>query len=194
MKCYLLGSQVSKKSAWACAPDSLTYQELIPELNEKQTFPFRLQLKKVELRQGDVIESDELHGLRLWDDLLPGSYALSFISERLRSIIENNLTGSEKIEWISADVAGAGVTKKYFVAKFSQELDVLDFRKTKFGVDKKHIIIPYFSSRKIANYSIFHKPGWFWQVPTALYVGEKLRKIMKKEKITGVSFEEVQTV
>ncbi len=122
--------------------------------------------------------------------MLPESYALPLMSKRLRLIIENNLTGKEKIEWITANVIGGNVTQKYYVAKFRCKLDVLDHKETVFGENAAHIVIPCFSSKKIMAYAVFHKPGWFWKIPTALYVCERLKKIITKERLTGVAFEE----
>lgn len=67
-------------------------------------------------------------------------------------------------------------------------------QRTLFVSGTNHIIKPFFSKKKISNYSLFHKPGNFWEITSALYVSEAVKKDIEKEKLTGLDFETISIV
>lgn len=166
--------------------------ELIQILNGKNELPFELSLVKLDVEENGLIESNDLSDLKeIWLDYQPNSLAWPLISERLKSIIEANLTGNEQIDWIECKVKNGSEERTYFILRFNKMLDVLDMQKTMFVQGTDHIIKPVFASSKISAYSIFSEPSSYelWKITSGLYVSETLKKAIQKQKLTGMDFE-----
>ena len=147
----------------------------------KSKIPFGYTLKDFD---DNIIKNDPI-----WLDYLPSSKVWPFMSEKLKNIIDERLTGKEKIVWMTAKVKGPDEVRIYYVPRFEKKLDVLDIKKTKYYSGK--IKLPYFSLPKIQSYSMFSPKGTFWQITSYLIVTEEIKKAIVKEKLTGISFEEV---
>ena len=167
-------------------------QDLISELNGINKLPFELSLVKLDVGKNALIESNDLSDLKeIWLDYQPNSLAWPLMSERLKSVIEANLTGNEQIDWIECKVKNGSEERTYFILRFNKMLDVLDMQKTMFVQGTDHIIKPVFASSKISAYGIFSKPSLYdlWKITSGLYVSDVLKKAIQKEKLTGVDFE-----
>jgi len=190
---YLLSGKNNPKVASAFAPEGTKLaHELIPELDIVDELPFELNLVKLTIGKNGLIESSDLSDLKeIWQDYQPNSLAWPMMSEKLKSVIEKNLTGNEGIDWISAIVRTSGERRMYYIPRFSKMLDVLDAQKTIFIQGTDRIIKPVFSLSKINKYSIFHQPAAhnLWKITSALYVNEALKKAVQKDKLTGIDFE-----
>lgn len=118
------------------------------------------------------------------------------MSTKLKSIIELNLTGNEGVDWISAILKGNNEVKTYYIPRFSKLLDVFDMQKTKFVPGTDHVIMPFFSLTNVAQLGISHQtlPGNLWKITSRIYVNEKIKKGIEKEKLTGITFEKVRVV
>jgi len=58
--------------------------------------PFEFELVKLSVGRKGLIKSNDLSGLKaIWYDLQPNSFAWNFMSERLITIVNNNLSGRE---------------------------------------------------------------------------------------------------
>lgn len=166
--------------------------ELILELNGKNKLPFELSLVKLDVGKNGLIESNDLSDLKeIWLDYQPNSLAWPLMSERLKSIIEANLTGNEQIDWIECKVKNGSEERTYYILRFNKMLDVLDMQKTMFVQGTDHIIRPVFASIKISAYAIFSAPSSYelWKITPGLYVIEALKKAIQKAKLTGMDFE-----
>ncbi len=193
MKNYLLSwkHKVELASAFL-AEDSKSDHELINGLEGKKYFTFHFQLKRIQENKTGLVIDDNLSVLKeIWLDYQPNNLAWPLMSEKLRSIIENQLTGHEGVDWIECKIKKQEEERIYFIPRFNKMLDVLDFEKTSFVADTDHIIKPVFSAEKISAYSIFFKPlsHNLWKITPGIYVNENIRKIIKKEKLTGIDFE-----
>src|SRR5690606_17983105 len=136
--------------------------------------------------------SNDLSDLKeIWLDYQPNSLAWPLMSERLKSVIEANLTRNEQIDWIECKVKNGNEERLYFILRFNKMLDVLDMQKTMFVQGTDHIIRPVFASSKISSYSIFSKPSShdLWKITSGLYVSDALKKAIQKAKLTGIDFE-----
>ena len=152
--------------------------------------PFDFILKKVTKGKSGIHVSEDISELNnLWVDYQPNNLAWPLMSEKMKDIIIENLTGRESILWINARIKTKDESKTYYVPCFKEKLDVLDEQKTVFVPGTKHIIKPVFSLNKVVIYSLFHKPQDFWEITSGLYISESLKKAMQKEQITGVGFE-----
>jgi hypothetical protein len=193
-KYFLLSWKNGKEPlASAFAPKgSKLAQDLISELNGINKLPFELSLVKLDVGKNGLIESNDLSDLKeIWLDYQPNSLAWPLMSERLKSVIEVNLTGNEQIDWIECKVKNGSEERTYFIPRFTKMLDVLDMQKTMFVQGTDHIIKPVFASSKISIYGIFTKPSShdLWKITSGLYVSDVLKKAIQKAKLTGIDFE-----
>jgi hypothetical protein len=198
---FLLCGKNSRKVASAIVPEpegSKLSFELIPALNDVEELPFELSLVKLTVGKNGMVKSNDLSDLKeIWLDYQPNSQVWPLMSEKLKSVIESNLTGKEGMDFIKANVKGNGDHRVYYIPRFEKMLDVLDLQQTTFVPGTDMVIRPCFSQLKIGNYSIFHRPSandYSWKIPFALYVNEALKKAIRKEKLTGVSFEKTFVV
>jgi len=193
-KYFLLNLKNGKEPlASAFAPKgSKLAQDLISELVGINKLPFELSLIKLDVGKNGLIESNDLSDLKkIWLDYQPNSLAWPLMSERLKSIIEANLTGNEQIDWIECKVKNGKEERTYYILRFNKMLDVLDMQKTMFVQGTDHIIRPVFASSKISSFSIFSKPSShdLWKITLGLYVSDALKKTIQKAKLTGMDFE-----
>jgi len=193
---YLLSGKNSQKVASAFAPEGIKLaHELIPALDNIIELPFELRLVKLTIGKNGLVKSDDLSDLKeIWLDNQPNNLFGPLFSEKLKSIIEKNLTGNEGIDWISAIVKAPNEQRSYYIPRFSRMLDVLDPQKTMFVQGTDMIIKPVFSLPKIRKYNMFHTPDShnLWKIPSGLYISESLKKAIQKEKLTGIDLEKTQ--
>jgi len=193
---FFLGDKNHHKTAFAYteAETPLAHQ-LIPGLRTATHLPFDLVLKKVYRHKGVLETSNDLSDLKHeWVDYQPNNLAWPLMSEKMMQVIDRNLTGKESIVWMKAFVKSVHEKKIYFVPRFEKQLDVLDEQQTVFVEGTTHIIKPVFSLIKVRKYSMFHKPRMFWEISSALYINEIVKAEILKEKLSGVSFENVTVV
>ena len=190
---YLLSGELKRKTAFAySACETPVSYELIPHLKKEDELPFDLVLRRVELINGEVKVSDDMSGVEcLWTDYQPNEFAWPLFSENLKNIIIDNLTGNEDIIWIKAIIKLGDERRLYFIPRFRRKLDVIDEQKTLFVKGTDHIIRPVFSLEKVIKYNMFHKPQLLWEVTSGIYVSEKMKEAIQKEKMS-VSFEKTR--
>ena len=192
---FLISVKDMPEMASAFAPEGTKLaHELIIELDNVQELPFEFELIKLSIDKGELVENNNLAGLnKIWLDYQPNSLAWPLFSEKLKTIIVNNLTGKEGINWITAKVNGDNEQRIYYIPRFEKMLDVLDAQKTVYIKGCNYVIRPCFSLKKINNYSIFHQPDNydFWKITSGLYVNEMVKKTIQKEKLIGINFEKV---
>ena len=193
---YFLTNKNYPEVASAFAPDDTKLaHELIPELVDADTLPFELKLVKLSVGKNGLIKSNDLSGLgETWLDLQPNILECHLMSEKLMTLINNNLTGKENLDWISAMINNGDEKRIYYIPRFERKLDVLDEENTLYVKGTDHIIRPHFSLKKIKDLTIFHTPRShdFWRIPTGLYINETLKKGIIKEKLIGIEFEKVR--
>ena len=193
---YFLTNKDYTEVASAFAPDDTKLaHELIPDLDGLDEMPFDFKLVKLSVEKNGLTKSNDLSGLDLtWLDLQPNSLAWPIMSERLKNLVVQNLTGNEYLGWISATISKGDENRTYYIPRFEKKLDVLDEKNTMFVKGTDHIIRPHFSLKKIKDLTIFHAPDShdFWKISPGLYINETLRKSIIKERLTGVGFEKVR--
>ncbi len=188
---YFLAEKVKPSTAFAYRQgDTPLSHELIPDVIGRIELPFELFLKKVATGKGGLQVSDDLSEIKhLWQDYQPNNLAWPLMSEKMKKLISDHLTGKEGLVWINAIVNGSNERKEYFIPRFTYKLDVIDEQKTMFVSGTTYIIKPVFSYAKIANYSLFFAPQDYWEITSGLYVSDALKNAMQKAKLTGVDFE-----
>jgi hypothetical protein len=179
-------------SASAFAPESTKLvHELTADLNGINELNFNLTLIKLTVGRKGLLKSDDLSDIKnVWQDYQLNSLAWPLFSLRLKTVIENELTGAEGIDWIMANINGKEEQKTYYIPRFKQMLDVLNLQETMYVQGTNHIIKPVFSFEKIKKYAIFSEPSNrdYWKITSGLYISETLKKAIVKAKITGVEF------
>lgn len=194
---YSLDGKDYAQGASAFAPDDVApHYILIEELRDTNELPFEFKLVKLTVTKTGLSKSDDLVGIKnIWLDYQLNSLALPMFSERMREIIDQNLTGNEGIDWILAKVKGNDEERNYYILRFNKVLDVLDYHKTSFIEDTDYVIIPTFELAKIQNYSIFHIPSSdnLCSITRSIYINEKLKNQLQKGKLTGLNFEKISS-
>jgi hypothetical protein len=189
--CWKNATQVA--SAFAPKGTRLAH-ELIADIEEIDELPFELELVKLTEKKTGLIKDNDLAGLdSIWLDYQPNSLAWPLMSDRLKLLVSDNLTGKEGIGWITAKVNGNGEYRNYYIPRFEKMLNVLDEQKTIYVKGTDRIIKPCFSLAKISSFSVFHKPSAhnLWKITSGLYISEKIKKAIQKEKLTGMNFEKI---
>jgi hypothetical protein len=180
----------------AFAPkDSKFTLDLIPELDNTDVLPFELDLVILSIGRKGLIKSNNFKDVEnLWLDLMPNSMAFPLMSNRLKEIIDRNLTGNEHINWIHAKIHGNGEEQIYYIPRFEKMLDVLDVKNTIYVEGTDHIIKPCFSITKISNYSIFHEPSskQLSKITLFLYVNENIKREIIRNNLIGVGLEKIK--
>lgn len=194
---YFLSWKQKPESSSAFAPDkTMLGFELIPELDGKRSLPFDFNLKKIKEKKNGIEISDDLSGLKIiWNDYLANSLAWPLMSQKLRTVIDENLTGNEKIDWLSCKIKTIKEERIYYILRFNKLLDVLDLNKTMFVSGTDSIIKPVFSLNKVQRFGIFMAatPGEaeLWRITSGIYVSETLKKAIQKEALTNIDFTKV---
>lgn len=184
-KYYYLGGKMYRNSVFAYSEIDTASPEmdLLPKLVKMTKLNFRFILKK-----NTKIKIEDTKNI--WVDYQPNDYAWPLMSEKLKSIINDRLTGKEKIVWMEVIIKSGKEKRLYFIPRFEKKLDVLDKAKTQYGDRKGSIIIPAFLKEKVIKYSMFFTPQEFWQISPDIIVVEEIKKAIQKEKLTGIVFEE----
>ncbi|WP_343704260.1 DUF1629 domain-containing protein [Chitinophaga sp.] len=192
---YLLSWGHKRDLASANALQALkSDHELIAQLGDEKSLPFDFELRRViETGNGLVVNNDLARLSQTWLDYQPNNLAWPLMSERLRSVIESNLTGKEMVDWITCKVKGVDGERLYFILRFKERLDVLDVEKTTFVHGTDHVIKPVFKGSKVARFGIFHKPlsHELWKITPGLYISETVKEDIWRQKLTGMDFEKV---
>lgn len=191
MKYYWLNYHENDRAPVAFAPEgSPLGHDLIKDLRKVNVFPYPFRLYEVnsinQLAIGELTDQTV--------DYLPNSFAFPLMSERMKSVIERHLFGTECVSWISAPVFGRSMLYNYYIPMFSQKMDTLNHEKTILAPLSGIVLHPCFDSEKIKQYAMFHGESLFWQITLQIYVNETIRKALKQAKITSVQFDPVKVL
>jgi len=188
-------------STVARAPEgSWGWQEMVSLLEGKNELPFALTVYKCTITRKGLVYSPDLTGVEpIWLDYFPSGIGL-VLSEQLKGIIVDHLTGKEGLDWILARVNSDQEQRNYYIPRFAAMLDVLDVEASKFGGLFSNLIGPVFAWSKVQNYSVFPDPVYitnkfpkpegpeFWSIPSTMYVSEAIKKAVLAAKLPGITF------
>jgi hypothetical protein len=121
---------------------------------------------------------------------------LPLFSSKFKEIIEQNLLGTENIDWITAYIYENRFYQKYYVLRFNALFDVLNLEKTKFVFGTNFIEKPIFDASKIQKLAIFTLPAPknHWKITTEIYVSEAIMKALKNSQLKGLDFVKINVV
>lgn len=172
MKYFYLSWIDNKNVKVAKAPKGTLSFELAEKIKGKGELPF-------------VLELD--HDAELLD-YLPNTIAWPLMSERLKELISESLTGQEGLSWIVARVKCGVNETKYFIPRFSRELDILEKSKSIFA-GRDFLVKAHLSLKKVKNYAFFPLPDL--PFTSRNVVSEELKKRIEQSNLTGINFERV---
>ena len=193
-KCYQLCATNPKNSTLAICPpnNTIDYLDMYNYIVTNHKFPFDLKLTKSVLTSNGIRNEDNFSNLATtWFDIQYNEFAYNLFSERLKICIDANKTENDIFDWIKVNIQGITENKTFYIPFFTKLPNILDEKNTKYSGST--IIIPCFDSEKISKYSIFPIRRINWQVPTALYVSEKMKLAIQKEKFNNIKFEKSKT-
>lgn len=189
---FFLSWKERKDVGVAFAPEEAPLRhELVPLLEGKDELPFMLQIKSVHERdEGINMQESPSLFTNITVDFQPNSLALPMMSEGMKNVIGELLTGQEGISWVKAKIKASNKIIFYYIPRFSKKLDVLDLGKTVFVPGTDIIIKPCFSLKKVSSFNMFHDAdNLFWEITSSIYVSGRVKDAIQKAKLTGVSFE-----
>ena len=124
------------------------------------------------------------------DDYIADDLGVPLFSEQVRNIINELMTGEEGIEWYEVPVVQSRNQYRYFAPKFTITLDILNEDSSLYGVNKSILIKAVLSTEKIKKYSIVPIVGssetFFF--PTRIAISDRVKKALKKARVSGISF------
>ncbi len=196
-KIYFMSCNAYQKIASAVAPEGtpLAYQ-MIDRLENLDKMPFDFTLRNMVFTKNGFKYNDDFSKYKgLWGECQICNKPWLLLSDKIRSIIDENLKGGEGIRWISCNVIHEDETRVYYTPFFTKEVDVLDLDKCDYG-NREHtmenLIKPVFDFAKASLYSMFSFSRFdnFWKMPSGAYVSEDLKRKIAKAGIKGPCFEQ----
>ena len=128
------------------------------------------------------------------DDYIADDLGVPLFSEQVRNIIDELMTGEEGIEWYEVPVVQSRNQYRYFAPKFTRTLDILNEDSSLYGVNKSILIKAVLSTEKIKKYSIVPIVGsseaFFF--PTRIAISDRVKKALKKARMSGISFSPIK--
>ena len=128
------------------------------------------------------------------DDYIADDLGVPLFSEQVRNIIDELMTGEEGIEWYEVSVVQSRNQYRYFAPKFTRTLDILNEDSSLYGVNKSILIKAVLSAEKIKRYSIVPIVGsseaFFF--PTRIAISDRVKKALKKARVSGISFSPIR--
>ncbi len=169
--------------------------EIIPLLEGKNIFLADCYFKKIIVEKNGLRYEEVKSEDNVWQDYPPNAFAWPIFSERFMNIIDNNISGNECIDWIKVNIEHFDVIKPYYILRFNKLHEVLDLEKTTYVNGTDHIIVPTFKSSAFEQYQVAVKPSPYhlWKITSGIYVSDKMRQTIIKEKIKEVEFEKCRT-
>jgi hypothetical protein len=148
-----------------------------PEIIHLDKLPYKFYLK-------DNNPEDYLGNIKAWP----------LMSEKMKAVIIENLSGKEDISWIEVDVQTPTEILSYYILKYNTALAVIDLDKTIFISYPDNILKPVFDVAAIKNINIFVKPDRvFPTITCGIFVNDAMKNALRKSKLTGFKFEQLAT-
>lgn len=152
--------------------------------------------EKINFSEGEILinyKSDT----GILPDYLNNDYAWLIISQRCREIFENN-TNPEEVQFINVtlrDLSTGNINMSYYIANVINVLDAIDLKNSNYSIYKSKDS-EVLSIRKYAVKKSELKGQIFKLKDMAFpkFVSEKIMKTIKKGKLKGFAFTEIQVV
>jgi hypothetical protein len=129
---------------------------------------------------------DPIYKGEAFEDYQAVIHGCRLCSQRLKDLLENNKSSTDKIQWLDATVTWNDETRPYYLLHFYEDTDVLDPVLSKWNPETKfYDARPVYVREKIGNLNIFSCPGDY----LGLTVRAFIVKEMKLLNMTGMTWE-----
>jgi hypothetical protein len=170
---------------------------LIQFMEGRERLPFALVLKigtigKTGITYKDIAPNDTIEP----ENVLGNEMAWPLFSKKVVDIIKEELTGQEKMDWISVEINWTnGRILEYFVPRFHQKHSTLNLEKTKLIPGTNQILSPVYSKAAVENLSIFpqEQTGDLWKITSFMVVSEVLAQKLEFLNVSGIRFRKEKT-
>jgi len=150
-----------------CTDDSLSF-DLLAERKVEQTW------KPIDF----ILEAGE------FADYQPNDLGWSLCSEKLKTIIEQEASPNDFIQWLEARVISNTDKRPYFVLYLPVRFDVLDETKTIYVEGTDFVIKPYFCESKCKPHRVFSYPS----AESMVIVSDQVKNAIIQKGCTGIEF------
>ena len=119
-----------------------------------------------------------------FSDYLTNDLGARLCSEKLKTIIENNLTKNDQLQWLEAIVVTKdGHPRKYYILHFPEDHPIINEEKSIMAGGM--VVKPVIDQNCAKEHNIFTLPK---EAGRTIFLSESLKKIIDKSKLTGMSF------
>jgi hypothetical protein len=132
--------------------------------------------------------------IEITHDYLNNNCPLPVVSPKMKQLIDENTTEKDGIIWL--DIVVNTPTRKLIFHLLTLTIfnEVLDKSKTIYVANTDHVVKPVFDVNLISDINVFTKGNSFnWQMPSSVFITDRLKKAIQKAKLTGVKFEQIAT-
>ncbi len=192
-KCVCFTAKESKEFSMAKLAD----EKIIPPLEvdefikQNRRFPCNLVLVQRLITKNGITNSNNVPE-KEFCDYQYNQFAYYLLSERLKNCIEENKGSKDFFSWINVSVSSETETRNYYVPIFESIPDVLDSKLTTRVPASNAILVPCFASEKLEGHNFFPIESSFGVLPRGIYVSEKLKKELQKQKFDNIKFEKAK--
>ena len=164
--------------AVAEAPGEKTLVDWVEEIRFLKKIPFEY-----------VVNSSE----PILQDYLADDLGIPLMSYKLKSVIQQHLTGHEDLQWWEVNIHYQDSEIMYYVPKFEHNLDVLNESKSLFNKSNGELIKANLCYSKAERYAFFPLPELSEDIPFEhrLVVSDKIKKDITRAKLTGIIFSKI---
>lgn len=194
-KCVFFTAKEGSSKEFSMA--KLADEKIIPPLEvdefikQNRRFPCNLVLVQRRITKNGITQNNNVPEKEFFDYQY-NQFAYYLLSERLKNCIEENKGSKDSFSWINVSVSSETETRNYYIPIFESIPDVLDSKLTTRVSASNAILVPCFASEKLEGYNFFPIESSFGVLPRGIYVSEKLKKELQKQKFDNVKFEKAK--
>ena len=194
-KCVFFTAKEGDSRGFSMA--KLADEKIIPPLEvdefikQNRRFPCNLVLVQRRITKNGITQNNNVPEKEFFDYQY-NQFAYYLLSERLKNCIEENKGSKDSFSWINVSVSSETETRNYYIPIFESIPDVLDSKLTTRVSASNAILVPCFASEKLEGHNFFPIESSFGVLPRGIYVSEKLKKELQKQKFDNVKFEKAK--
>ena len=194
-KCVFFTAKEGDSRGFSMA--KLADEKIIPPLEvdefikQNRRFPCNLVLVQRCITKNGITQNNNVPGKEFFDYQY-NQFAYYLLSERLKNCIEENKGSKDSFSWINVSVSSETETRNYYIPIFESIPDVLDSKLTTRVSASNAILVPCFASEKLEGHNFFPIESSFGVLPRGIFVSEKLKKELQKQKFDNVKFEKAK--
>lgn len=197
-KYYILCDSIKRTYAWASILNSQVKLLRMNDryklmLSAKSKMPFDLKLQRAFMHKGEFTMDDDLSKIEhFFLDNQPNDFGVMLISEKAKKVFETFTKEDEYIEYVQVDIIHENKRTPYYILRFKNVENLLNITKSIYDIESKYFTKIYFSFEKIISKHVFSSNHWSdFEIPISCYCSDEIKKAIKKHKLTGFRFEDI---